>query len=43
MKGKKIARPDAMIAAIAINAGAKLYTNNISHFKAFESFGLELF
>ncbi len=43
MKGKKVSRPDTMIAAIVINAGAKLYTNNVSHFKVFESFGLELF
>ena len=42
-KGRKVNRPDAMIAAIAINAGAKLYMNNADHFKAFERFGLKLF
>lgn len=42
-EGKKVNRPDAMIAAITINAGAKLFTNNTGHFKAFESMGLVLF
>lgn len=40
-KGKKIFRTDAMIAAIAINNNAKLYTNNKKHFKHLEE--LELF
>ena len=40
-KGKKIARADAMIAAIAINNNAKLYTNNKKHFS--DIGGLELF
>ena len=31
--GKKMFRLDAMIAAIAINNNAKLYTNNRKHFK----------
>lgn len=41
MKGRKINRADAMIAAIAINNNAKLYTNNKKHFS--EIAGLELF
>ena len=40
-KGNKIPRFDAMIAAIAINSGFKLFTFNIDHFKGFEE--LELF
>ena len=40
-KGRKMARTDAMIAAIAINANAKLYTNDKKHFKGVA--GLELF
>ena len=32
-KGKTIPRFDAMIAAIAINRNAKIYTFNIKHFK----------
>ncbi len=40
-KGRKMARIDAMIAAIAINANAKLYTNNKKHFNGIA--GLELF
>ncbi len=42
-KGKKTARMDTMIAAIAINNGAKLYTANHKHFKEFAEFGLQLF
>ncbi len=42
-KGKKIARMDAMIAAVAINNKAKFYTNNKKHFMEFKEFGLELF
>lgn len=41
--GRKVSRPDSMIAAIAINSGAKLYTGNTTHFKPFESQGLKLF
>ena len=41
MKGRKINRADAMIAAIAINNNAKLYNNNKKHFS--EIAGLELF
>lgn len=41
-KGMKTARLDCMIAAIAINKGAKLCTLNTKHFKRFEKFGLKL-
>ncbi len=40
-KGRKLARTDSMIAAIAINHNAKLYTNNRKHFSALGK--LELF
>ena len=40
-KGNKIPRFDAMIAAIAINRGFKLFTFNEDHFEVFEE--LELF
>lgn len=40
-KGWKVLRTDAMIAAIAINNNARLYTNNKRHFEHFGS--LELF
>jgi tRNA(fMet)-specific endonuclease VapC len=39
-KGRKVLRTDAMIAAIAINNNARLYTNNRTHFEHFD--GLEL-
>lgn len=42
-KGKAIRRTDAMIAAITINNGAKLYTLNLKHFKPLTSLGLKLF
>ena len=42
-KGKTACRTDAMIAAITINNGAKLYTYNLKHFKAFQDLGLELY
>jgi len=42
-KGKAIRRRDAMIAAITINNGAKLYTLNLKHFKPLTSVGLKLF
>ena len=32
-KGKKIARIDAMVAAITINSNARLFTNNKKHFR----------
>ena len=41
--GVSVARADAMVAAIAINSGAKLCTLNLRHFKRFEPFGLQLF
>ena len=41
-KGKIACRTDAMIAAITINNGAKLYTFNLRHFEAFQELGLEL-
>jgi predicted nucleic acid-binding protein len=42
-KGKIACRTDAMIAAITINNGAKLYTFNLNHFEAFQELGLELY
>jgi predicted nucleic acid-binding protein len=42
-KGKIACRTDAMIAAITINNGAKLYTFNLKHFEAFQELGLELY
>jgi predicted nucleic acid-binding protein len=42
-KGKIACRTDAMIAAITINNGAKLYTFNKKHFEAFEDLGLEIY
>jgi tRNA(fMet)-specific endonuclease VapC len=35
-KGKKVPRFDAMIAAVAINKGIKLFTFNRKHFEIFE-------
>ncbi len=42
-RGRKIARLDCMIAAIAINRNAYLYTLNTKHFMGFEEFGLKLY
>jgi len=42
-KGKIACRTDAMIAAITINNGAKLYTFNIKHFKTLQDLGIELY
>jgi len=42
-KGKMACRTDAMIAAITINNGAKLYTVNLKHSNAFQDLGLELY
>ena len=42
-KGKPASRTDAMIAAIAINNKAKLYTFNQKHFSPFKDSGLELY
>ena len=39
--GRRVLRTDAMIAAIAINNNARLYTNNKKHFEHFD--GLDLF
>ena len=42
-KGKMVCRTDAMIAAITINNGAKLFAINLKHFEAFQELGLELY
>lgn len=42
-KGKATYRTDAMIAAITINNGAKLYTFNLKHFNALQDLGLKLY
>ena len=42
-KGKTACRTDAMIAAITINNGARLYSFNLKHFSAFQDLGLELY
>lgn len=42
-KGKTCSRTDAMISAITINNGVKLYTFNQRHFNAFQDQGLELY
>lgn len=42
-KGKPTRRTDAMIAAITLNNGAKLYTFDRDHFQPLESEGLDLF
>jgi len=41
--GAPIRRTDAMIAAIAINNGADLYTLDLKHFQPLKTFGLKLF
>jgi len=41
--GRPIRRTDAMIAAIAINRGAALYTFDLKHFDPLQKFGLRLF
>ena len=41
--GKAIRRTDAMIAAVAISHGAKLYTLDLKHFGPLEAQGLALF
>lgn len=41
--GKPIRRTDSMIAAIAIQHSAHLYTFNRRHFQPFQTFGLKLF
>lgn len=42
-RGAMIRRTDAMIAAIALNRGAALYTFDLRHFKPLEILGLRLF
>lgn len=42
-KGTSIRRTDAMIAAIAINNGASLYTLDLKHFQPLKALGLSLF
>lgn len=42
-EGAPIQRMDTMIAAIAINRGARLYTFNFDHFVRMSGFGLRLF
>jgi len=42
-RGTPVTRTDTMIAAIAINRGAKLFTFNKKHFRPLEAFGLKLF
>ena len=41
--GTTIRRTDAMIAAVAINIGARLYTLDLKHFKPLRAHGLKLF
>ena len=40
--GTPIRRTDTMIAAIALNRGASLYTFDLGHFNALKPFGLKL-
>ncbi len=42
-RGMPVRRLDAMIAAITINNGAKLFTYDLRHFKPMEELGLKLF
>jgi len=42
-RGAAIRRTDAMIAAIAMNRGATLYTFNLRHFQPLQALGLRLF
>lgn len=42
-KGNQLRRTDAMIAAIAINNAAKLYTFDLKHFNHLKALGLRLF
>jgi len=41
-KGTPIRRTDAMMAAITINNGVKLYTLDLKHFQPLKAFGLKL-
>jgi tRNA(fMet)-specific endonuclease VapC len=40
--GLSVRRTDAMIAAVTMNRGAKLYTFDLKHFGPLKKFGLEL-
>lgn len=42
-RGAPVRRTDVMIAAMAINNDAKLYTFDLKHFELLEPLGLELF
>jgi len=42
-RGASIRRTDAMIAAIAFNNGANLYTLDLKHFQLLKALGLKLF
>jgi tRNA(fMet)-specific endonuclease VapC len=42
-RGNPVRRTDAMIAAIAINNGATLYTFDLKHFNPLRALGLKLF
>jgi len=42
-QGKPIPRADTMIAAMAINNEAKLFTLDLKHFSSLKEFGLKLF
>mgnify|MGYP005857690563 CR=1 FL=1 len=42
-RGAPVRITDAMIAAITMNNGAKLYTLDLKHFRLFKPSGLELF
>ena len=42
-RGTPVMRTDAMVAAMTMNNGAKLYTLDMKHFKPLESLGLKLF
>ena len=42
-RGNSIRRTDAMIAAMAINNGAALYTFDLKHFSPLKALGLKLF
>lgn len=41
--GRPVRRTDAMIAAIALNRGAVLYTFDLRHFNSLKTLGFELF
>jgi tRNA(fMet)-specific endonuclease VapC len=41
--GTSAQRADAMIAAVAINSGGRLFTFNVAHFELMTGYGLKLF